>query len=144
MEPENRLVATAAPAAGPTYPTLLLRLWLVRARLGARARVRAVRPHATADDRRLAAVLVAAGSALLMSLGCAVAGAAAATFTVLTAVGFFAPLVGGLALLFWPDDYDCEAEFAEVTALLPEAKRAWAERPARSRSRPHPMPPPGN
>src|SRR5437660_1452779 len=42
MEPENRQVTTAAPAA-PTYPTLLLRLWLVRARLEARGGVRAAR-----------------------------------------------------------------------------------------------------
>jgi hypothetical protein len=137
MEPENRQVTPAppaAPTAGPTYPTLLLRLWLVRARLAARAGVRAVRPHATADDRRLTALLVAAGMALIVLLGCAAAGFAATTSLVLIAVGFFAPLGGGLALLFGPDDYDCEAELAEVTRLLPEAKRAWGERRAAARA----------
>jgi len=137
MGPENRQVATAAPAAptaGPTYPTLLLRLWLVRARLGARAGVRVVRPHATADDRRLTALLVAAGVALIMLLGCAAAGFAATTSLVLVAVGFFATLGGGLALLFGPDDYDCEAELAEVTRLLPEAKRVRDERRAAARA----------
>src|SRR5262245_10206382 len=124
MESENRQVTTAAPAAptaGPTYPTLLLRLWLVQARMKARAGVRVVRPHDTADDRRLVAVLVAAGTAVITLLGCAVAGFTATTCGVLTAVGFFAPLGGGLALLFGPDDYDCEAELAEVIGLLPEA-----------------------
>ena len=145
MEPENRQVATAAPAAptaGPTYPTLLLRLWLVRARLEARAGVRVVRPQATADDRRLTALLVAVGMALIVLLGCAAAGFAATTSLVLIAIGFFAPLGGGLALLFGPDDYDCEAELAEVTGLLPEAKRVrdqWraarrAERAARKQA----------
>jgi hypothetical protein len=137
MEPENRQVTTAAPAAptaGPTYPTLLLRLWLIRARLKARARVRVFRPHCTADDRRLAAVLVAAGTAVITLLGCAAVGFTATTCVVLTAVGFFAPLGGGLALLLGPDDYDCEAELAEVTGLLPEAKRVWDQRRAAARA----------
>jgi hypothetical protein len=133
MEAENRQVTTAAPAA-QTYPTLLLRLWLVRARLKARAWVRGVRPRDTADDRRLAAVLVAAGTAVIMLLGCAAVGFTAATCIVLAAVGFFAPLGGGLALLFGPDDYDCEAELAEVTGLLPEAKRVWDQRRAAARA----------
>ena len=137
MEPENSQVTTAAPAAptaGPTYPTLLLRLWLVRARLRARAGVRAARLRDTADDRRLAAVLVAAGAAVIVLLGCVVAGFAATTCVVLTAVGFFAPLGVGLALLLGPDDDECEAELAEVTGLLPEAKRVWDERRAAARA----------
>jgi len=135
MELENRQVTTEpAPTAGPTYLTLLLRLWLVRARLGARAGVRRGWPRATDEDRRLAAVLVAAGAAVITLLGCAAAGFTAATCVVLTAVGFFAPLGGGLALLFGPDDYDCEAELAEVTGLLPEAKRVWGERRAAARA----------
>jgi hypothetical protein len=137
MEPENRQVTTAAPAAptaGPTYTTLRLRLWLVRARLKARAGVRVVRPQATADDRRLTALLVAVGMALIVLLGCAAAGFAATTSLVLIAIGFFAPLGGGLALLFGPDDYDCEAELAEVTRLLPEAKRVRDERRAARRA----------
>jgi hypothetical protein len=133
MEPENRLVTTAAPAV-PTYPTLLLRLWLVRARLKARAGARAFRRHDTADDRRLAAVLVAAGTAVITLLVCAASGFKATTCGVLTAVGFFAPLGVGLALLFGPDDYDCEAELAEVTGLLPEAKRVWDQRRAAART----------
>jgi hypothetical protein len=126
MEPENLQVTMAAPdapTAGPTYTTLLLRLWLVRARLRARAGVRVIRPHDTADDRRLAAVLVAAGVAVITLIGCAVAGFTAATCVVITGVGFFIPLGCGLALLLGPDDFDCEAELAEVTGLLPEAKR---------------------
>jgi hypothetical protein len=144
MEPENRQVTTAAPAptAGPTYPTLLLRLWLVRTRLRARAGVRAVRRHDTADDRRLAAVLVAVGTAVITLLGCAAVRFTVGTCVVLTAIGFFVPLIGGLALLFGPDDYDCEDELAEVTVLLQEAKRArgqWraarrAERAARKQA----------
>jgi hypothetical protein len=137
MEPENRQVTTAAPAAptaGPTYPTLLLRLWLVRARLKARAGARRVRPRDTGDDRRLTAVLVAAGMALITLLGCAAAGFAMTTSLVLIGVGFFAPLGGGLALLFGPDDYDCEDELAEVTRLLPEAKRVRDERRAAARA----------
>jgi hypothetical protein len=136
MEPENRQVTTAAPAAptaGPTYPTLLLRLWLARARLEARAGVRAVRPQDTADDRRLAAVLAAAGIALIMLVGCTAAGFAVTTTIVHIAVGFFAGLGGGLALLFGPDDDDCEAELAVVTGLLPEAKRVWDEQRAAAR-----------
>ena len=89
MEPENRQVTTApaAPTAGPTYRTLLLRLWLVRARLKARAGVRVAWPRDTADDRRLAAVLVAAGTAVITLLGCAVVGFTATTCVVLTAFG---------------------------------------------------------
>jgi hypothetical protein len=96
--------------------------------------VRVFRPHASADDRRLAAVLAAAGTAVITLLGCAAAGFPATTCIVLTGVGFFAPLGGGLALLFGPDDYDCEAELAEVTGLLPEAKRAWGERRGAARA----------
>jgi hypothetical protein len=131
MEPENRQVTTA----GPTYPTLLLRLWLVRARLRARAGVRVVRPRDTADDRRLVAVLVAVGTAVITLLGCAAAGFTVATCIVLAAIGFFAPLGVGLALLFGPDDNDCEAELAEVIGLLPEAKRVWGERRVARRAR---------
>ncbi len=133
MGPENQYVTTAAaaaPTAGPTYPTLLLRLWLVRARLDARARVRAVWPRDTADDRRLAAALVAGSTALVMLLGCVAVGVSATTVIVHVGVGFFAALGGGLALLFGPDDYDCEAELAAVAELLPGAKRVWDERRA--------------
>lgn len=136
MEPVNRQrkAAPAPTTAGPTYPILLLRLWLVRARLEARAGVRFVRPHATADDRRLAILLVAGVIALVLVFGCAVAGFAAATTVALIGIGFFAALGVGLALLFGPDDYDCEAEWDEVTGLLPEAKRAWDERRAAARA----------
>lgn len=132
MEPENQQLTTvpAAPTAAPTYRTLLLRLWLVRARLKARAGVRRVWPHATAEDRRLAAVLVAASTAGIALLGCAAVGFTVTTCIILAAVEFFAALGGGLALLFGPDDYDCEDELAEVTGLLPEAKRVWGERRA--------------
>jgi hypothetical protein len=137
MEPENRQVTTAAPAAptaGPTYPTLLFRLWVVRAQLKARSVARRVRPRDTADDRRLVAVLVAAGLALLTLIGCAAAGFTVTTCIVLTGIGFFAPLGSGLALLFGPDDYDCEAELAEVTRLLPGAKQVRDERRAAARA----------
>lgn len=133
MELENKQVTTAVPAAptgGPTYPTLLLRLWQVRARLKARAGVRLVRRQDTADDRRLMALLVAAGLALIVLSGCVAAGITATTSVVLIAVGFFSALGAGLALLFGPDDYDCEAELAWVTGLLPEAKRVWNEQRA--------------
>ncbi|HUR52871.1 MAG TPA: hypothetical protein VMZ71_01985 [Gemmataceae bacterium] len=80
------------------------------------------------------ALLVAAGIALVMLLGFAAAGFAATTAVVLIGVGFFASLGGGLALLFGPDDDDCEAELAEVTRLLPEAKRVWDERRAAART----------
>jgi hypothetical protein len=90
----------------------------------------------------LVAVLVAAVTAVITFLGCAAVGFKASSCVVLTAVGFFAPLGGVLALLFGPDDYDCEAELAEVTGLLPEAKRVrdqWraarrAERAARKQA----------
>jgi hypothetical protein len=137
MGPENRHVTTAAPAdptAGPTYPTLLLRLWLVRARQKARDGVRRVWPRDTADDRRLAAMLVAAGTALFVFLGCVVTGVAGTLAILLVGVGFFAPLGGGLALLFGPDDYDCEAELAAVTGFLPGAKRVWDEQRAAARA----------
>lgn len=116
--------------ARPTYRTLLLRLWLVRARLGARAAVHKYRPRATDDDRRLAVLLVAVGMAVLTLTGCAIAGFASSTYVVLIAVTFFATLGAGMVLLFGPDDYDCEAEFDEVTGLLPEAKRVWQEQRA--------------
>jgi hypothetical protein len=137
MEPENRQVTTPAPAApkaGPTYPILRFRLWLARARLDSRAAVRVVRPQNTADDRRLVAVIVAAGMALIMLVGCAAAGYSATTTVVHIAVGFFAALGGCLALLFGPDDYDCEAELARVTGLVPEAKRVWDEQRAVARA----------
>jgi hypothetical protein len=137
MEPENRQVTTVAPAArtaGPTYQILLVRLWLVRARLKARAKVKVVRPQATGDDRRLMAVLVAAGMALITLLVCAAARFAPPTSLVLIGLGFFVPLGVGLALLFGPDDYDCEAELAEVTQLLPGAKRVRDDRRAAARA----------
>ena len=133
MVPENQLVtreAVATPMAGPTYRTLLLRLWLVRARLGARAALHKYRPLATDDDRRLAATLVAVGMAVFTWLACAVTGFSATTYIVLIALGFFATLGASLALLFGPDDYDCETELDEVTGLLPEAKRVWHEQRA--------------
>src|SRR5439155_6107327 len=126
-------VPTAAPAAPSTrwtYPTLLLRLLQVRLQLKARAGVRVVRPADSADDRRLVALLVAAGVGFFLFLGCVAAGFAASTTGLVIALGFFAALGGGLALLLGPDDYDCEAELAEVTGLLPGAKRAWDERRA--------------
>jgi hypothetical protein len=52
----------------------------------------------------------------------------------LISVGFFAALGVGLALLFGPDDYDCEAELAEVTEQLPGAKRTWDKRRAAARA----------
>lgn len=133
MVPKNQLVtreALAAPMAVPSYRTLLLRLWLVRARLGARAALHKYRPHATDDDRRLAAVLVAVGMAVFTWIACIVVGFTATTYLALIAVGFFATLGGGLVLLFGPDDYDCENEFDEVTGQLPEAKRVWQEQRA--------------
>jgi hypothetical protein len=137
MGPQNHQVAMAAPAsptAGPTYPTLLLRKWLVLARLDARAAVRRVRPHSSADDRRLAALLAAIGVALVMLLGCAVTGFTMTTSIVLIALGFFGGLGGGLVLLFGPDDHDCEDELALVTELLPEAKRVWQEQRAAAKA----------
>jgi hypothetical protein len=137
MEPENRQVAPAAPAtptAGPTYPILRFRLWLARARLEARAGVKVIRPQDTADDRRLAAVLVGVGLALIMLVGCAAAGFTVTTSIVHIAVGFFAGLGVSLVLLFGPDDYDCETELALVMSLLPEAKRVWDERRAAARA----------
>lgn len=137
MVPKNQLLtreAVAAPMARPTYRTLLLRLWLVRARLGARAAVQKYRPLATDDDRRLAATLAAGGMAFVTWLACLVVGFTATTSIVLVAVGFFATLGAGLALLFGPDDYDCDAELAEVTGLLPEAKRVWREQRAAVRA----------
>jgi hypothetical protein len=91
-------------------------------------------PRDTADDRRLAAVLVAAGTVLIVSLGCVVVGVAAKTAVVLVGVGFFGALGGGFALLFGPDDYDCEAELVTVTGLMPEAKRVWDEQRAAARA----------
>jgi hypothetical protein len=137
MEPENHYVTTAVPDAasvGPTYPTLLLRLWLVRARLSARAGVRRVWPRDTADDRRLAAMLFAVGTALVMLLGCAFAGVGRTTLFVHVGIGFFLALGSGLALLFGPDDYDCADERATVTGLLPGAKRVWDEQRAAARA----------
>jgi hypothetical protein len=116
------------------YPTLLLRLWLVQARLKSRAGVRVVRPRDTADDRRLAAVLVAAGMALIVFLGCVAVGVGATTAVVLIGVAYFAALGGSLTLLLWPDDYDCEIELGAVTGMLPEAKRVWDERRAAARA----------
>jgi hypothetical protein len=137
MGTENQLVtpaATAAPTAGPTYPTLLLRLWLVRARLDFRARVRKVWTRDTSDDRRLAAVLVAVGVAVVMLLGSLAAGLSATTCIVHVGIGFFAALGVSLALLFGPDDYDCNDELVAVTGLMPEAKRVWDENRAAARA----------
>lgn len=133
MFPQNQLVtreAVAAPVAVPSYRALLLRLWLVRARLGARAAVDRYRPNATNDDRRLAATLVAGGVAFLTLLACLVVGFSATTYLALIAIGFFATLGIGMVLLFGPDDYDCDTEFTEVTGQLPEAKRVWQEQRA--------------
>jgi hypothetical protein len=91
-------------------------------------------PRDTADDRRLAAVLVAAGTVLIVSLGCVVVGVTAKIAVVVVGVGFFGALGGGFALLFGPDDYDCEAELATVTGLMPEAKRVWDEQRAAARA----------
>jgi hypothetical protein len=91
-------------------------------------------PRDTADDRRLAAVIVAAGTGLILFLGCVVVGVAAKIAVVLVGVGFFGALGSGLALLFGPDDYDCDAELATVTGLVPEAKRVWDEQRAAARA----------
>jgi hypothetical protein len=96
--------------------------------------VRKVRPRDTADDRRLAAVLVAAGVALILFLGCVTAGVAAPNAVFLIGLAYFAVLGGGLFLLLWPNDYDCENELAAVAGHLPEAKRVWDERRAAARA----------
>jgi hypothetical protein len=130
MVPKSQVLtreAVSTPKARPTYRTLLLRLGLVRARLRARAAVYKYRPYATADDCRLAATVVAGGMAFITWLASAIVGFTATTCIILVAIGFFATLGVGLVLLFGPDDYDCEAELAEVTGLLPEAKRVWHE-----------------
>jgi hypothetical protein len=93
-----------------------------------------VRPRDTADDRRLAALLVAAGTVVILFTGCVVVGFTANTAIVLVGLGFFVALGGSLALLFGPDDYDCEAELVAVTELLPGAKQAWDETRAAARA----------
>src|SRR5262245_65900632 len=98
--------ATAAPTAGPTYPKLLARLWLVQTRVKARTWVKKIWPRDTADDRRLAAVLFAVAVALFMLLGSIIASVGSTLLILHIGVGFFGGLGVGFLLLFGPRDYD--------------------------------------
>jgi hypothetical protein len=118
----------------PSYPALVLRLWLVRARLEARQAVRAVWPYASADDRRLAALVVALAMALILLIGSLVTGSSAASTVLTIAIGFFATLAACLFLLFGPADEDCQTECADVLAQLPVAKQSWQTERAKARA----------
>src|SRR5688572_288209 len=120
MESGDRQVTATVPGApttGSTYPILLLRWWLVRARLEARLAVKQIRPADSPDDRRLVAFGAAAVFAVFLVFCSAVAGFSASSGVLIVAIGFFAALGGCLALVLGPEDTECLAEQAELAAV---------------------------